>query len=288
MESIKRPKHFINLILSVFHDQIPALSASLLRILIYATVFYMFSKISNVGYSKLDSEFWSPTGLARLMDFLRPPFPHFEILEKVWYTALILSILGLFSKASKTLSFLGFITVGAYDQHFGMVIFSGALLTFILFYMIFFEDRAFSLDRLLFRRGNAFQVVAVWPVLSFQVIQIFLYVMSGLQKLRYSGLEWLSGEDFRYFFVSQMSDPFLSYFLIFAATFSLLIELTSPLIFWSKLRHFYLVAFLAFHILGYIYLHIQDEFWILGLLTFYFSKPSAGLNSFSIMNRRLT
>jgi hypothetical protein len=255
-----------------FDGLIPAKYASGIRILFYVYVFLFFFSYPNSGYAHLSADFWQPTGLAHVFGFLSPPFSYFEHLNNIWLVSLVCSALGLCSKVSKVLAFLGFIFLGTYDQHFGLVIFSGVPLVFILFYLIFLQDQFYSLDRWVFQKLDLPAFVPAWPILCFQIFQIFLYVVSSLQKFRLTGVSWLAGESMRAFISAKLPEPFLSWGLMIAATGAVLIELTAPLVFNKRWGVLYILALLMFHVAGYWFLHVDDAIWCLVLLSIFVTR----------------
>lgn len=272
MKSTLSPSVFMALASSWFKSKIPSRNASLIRILIYGYIFYYFLKYPNTEYAKLDAEFWEPTGLARFMDFMKPPFLQFPALDFAWKISLFTSAIGFFSRTSKILAFIGFAIVGAYDQHFGYVTFSGIPLFVVFFYLIFLRDEEISLDRFIFKKNHvSHETVDVWPVLCFQIFLIFLYMCSGIQKLRISDSYWLDGATLYPFLRDIIIDEFLVFSAIAGSILVLILELTSPLIFYWRAKKLYVFGFLVFHLLSYMLLHVQANFWILLLLTFFFT-----------------
>ncbi len=272
MKSMITPSIFIYRISAWFNGLFLAQYASLIRILVYGYLFYGFRDSSNIGYSQLDFEFWNPTGMARGMNFIAPPFAYFSIIEIIWKFSLLTCILGFLSRWSKFIAFVGYSIVGAYDQHFGYVTFSGIPLFSMLLFLIFLEDECYSVDRLLRKKEEAKKWVEVWPVICFQICLVSLYMGSAAQKLRLHESLWLNGSSIRYFFTNYFNEPALSFILIFCATSTVLLELTSPLIFTRKLRLIYTVSFILLHIFSHYFLYISSSSaWIVGILTFYFS-----------------
>lgn len=275
MKSASIPNFFISQLSTWFNGVFRASHASLIRILVYTTAFYYYLNYSNIGYSRLDSEFWNPTGFAHLLNFMAPPLPIFSILEKIWLISLFTSMTGLLSKLSKIVAFLGFVLVGAYDQHFGFLTFTGVPLISMLLFLIFLNDDYYSLDRLWSKKKIYPYVVEVWPVLCFQIFQLFLYFGSAIQKLRSDTRSWHHGTTIHHFFSNHLQQPLLSYFLICAATFTLIIELTCPLMFSKRWVYLYMGSFLIFHLVSAYFLHVDiSPFWIVGIVTFYFSSKA--------------
>lgn len=249
--------------------------ASLLRITVYGyMLIFFFSRQYLLEFSLLPGEFWWPTGLAHLFDFLAPPLQYFNELFYFWLMAICLSLVGLFSRLSKALVFLGYLLLGSYDQHFGFVSFLEIPLTFLLFYCIFIKDQAWSLDRALFKRMSISENVEIWPLLCFQIFFVFLYVGSAYQKLASSGWQWIFGRGLEAFVAPFFIEPTLSWVLVLVSVFALILELTSPLIFVKKLTLIYLAAFVSFHLLSIRIFQVSNSIWILCLLTFLLTRSA--------------
>ncbi len=245
-----------------------AKKASLLRIFIFGSLFLIHLPLSLVGYSKLGPEFWSPSGLGKYLPFISPPFAAFSYLEWLWKAALLLACLGFCTKLSKLVVVLGSLIVAQYDQHFSAVLFNYIPEFFLCFYMFFLDDAShFSLDRLVFKKTAS--SVDGWPVRHLQVFFISLYVFSAIQKIRFSGVGWLSGGSFQ----STIRPEFRSYFenawVVSLLTLGVLtIELFSPLIFFRKCKYFVGGGLLTLHVANYIFLDISASIWMVCLATF--------------------
>lgn len=276
MNKDAKPKFFMSLLSNFWNSKISASSASLIRILVYGYVFYCFSSATNIDYSRLPKLFWQPSGLGHFLNFFAPPLPAFGLLHQIWLLSLLCSCIGFLTRTNKILSFLGFVALGTYDQHFGWVSFHWIPMTFALFYLLFLEDGMISLDRFIFPKSrlNLKQPLRVdaWPVLCFQSFHIFLYVASAVQKLHLSGWNWFFGGTFKAFFIPFVPESIFHQVGLWSSIAVFLIEITSPLLFTRKWGLLYVGLFASFHFLSAYFFYVQTGPWTVLLLTFLFSR----------------
>jgi hypothetical protein len=275
--------------------------ADLLRIFCYLFIFVIFSGVSKANYAGLPGEFWSPPSTLNWLTTLRPPLEHFPIFELIWKISLLTSALGLFTPLSKWTAFIGFLFVGQYNVFVGhfLTAASSYPLIFLLFYLCFFKCHyQLSIDYFLFKKRNEPALPQAWPIWSFQIIFVSFYMLTVIQKLRYSGWNWLNGS---YLHSLLEKAPGLSYQKYYSGFDWLKIDLYPPaaallplqnsfvlsilsifilslefgaFLLFTRFRYPMLVLLTGFHFANFFILKVEFWPWMAGLMTFLIAPPS--------------
>jgi hypothetical protein len=259
-----------NLLNTILLADISTKKASILRILIYGLLFLVYVNRTIALYAELPLYFWRPSGLIQWLPFLAPPLTYFSWIEIIWKISLFTSMIGFFAPLSKLLATLGALFVAQYDQHFSVVLFNNIPSFFLTFFMLFLRDNDFWSVDSLFKREKKLRTSSL-PIICFQIFLSGLYFFSAIQKLRSSGTDWIRGLSF----IDFIQKDYLVWFqdssiLGICATFTVLLELLSPLIFFRRVKLPFTLTLIGFHLLIGVTLNIWEPVWMISLLTFFF------------------
>ena len=241
----------------------------------------------------LPDDVWQPL---TILNILNVPFgwgfrPSFDILEMIYYVAIVagvLSLIGWFTNAALSLFAVSCIYLQAFlysfsDWHHPEAVMMIALLVLA----ISPSGRVLSLDAWLRRRRlgkdngdwlDQTSEFAGWPLKLIQWFFVLMYLSAVSSKLRVSGLDWANGFTLQYYLASNdlRWDSLLGYWLSHYHTLAMLSQygvllfqstFTLAVVF-PRLRWIYVPAGLCLHI-G-IYLTLKAPFfeWIALYATF--------------------
>lgn len=157
------------------------------------------------AWAQVSKAFWNPTWLYR--HFHIPVFSAalIGVLQLVWKVALGFSCIGLYTRLSTAVSFaLGLYLLGL-AQNFGEVHPQDAVLVFVFLIMAFSRcGDSWSIDHLRrkaprdsdgFKETAALDGEYTWPVRMIWVLISLIFFASGLAKMRYSGLVWITSDN---------------------------------------------------------------------------------------------
>lgn len=209
--------------------------------------------------------FWSPTNLNGVFHQIAPPFAMYSNLDIVWKIFIVFSIFGIFSKVSKWIVFIGWLLLGDYHSHFGAVTFGLAPVLSLLLFFCFIDDRKISLDHYLFKIQTPAQV-SVEPLLLHSLYFLLLYNISGMQKIRMTGGDWISGESFLPIVEHVLNLHIPQYFRWLPGLLILTLELLAPLALFRKYTLVMSLLLLVFHIFNKLIFDIRSDFWAISLL----------------------
>jgi hypothetical protein len=200
---------------------------ALCRIVFFGILFLFYLRYEDFSaWVTVSDAFWRPTWFFR--EFHLPLLPSLAVvaLQDIWKLALLLSCVGLFTRASTVVSFV----LGAYllclPHNFGKVHHYDAVLVFALLFMALSRcgDRR-SLDHVIHdaRRHNDSSGDApllsgeyTWPVRAIWVMMSLIFFAAGVSKVRHSGFGWIFDDSMAIWLVQHQyhianTDPFLSW-----------------------------------------------------------------------------
>jgi len=215
----------------------------LCRILLYGSMFlfYVLSPLlfkswgwheNFTLWGKVSPAFWTPVWLFAVLHLPQLSTGPLIVIQSVWWLALALSCVGLFTRVSTAMSFI----LGAYlfglPNNFGKIHHLDQLLLWAFMVMAFSRcGDAWSIDALTRKaRTSSAGIVDpppsgeyTWPVHLIWVISAMVYAEAGLSKLRHSGIGWITTATMQnyllqgYYHVSD-SEPLTTWGLFFART----------------------------------------------------------------------
>ena len=219
-------------------------------------VFYYFQFIPR--------ELWTPVGIFNFY----PKQMMFSLIEShmilnLLCVFLFFAMIGFITRISAFMSFILALLLLGYPNNFGTVYDSDCLFLVVSFVLIFSNmGSVLSIDNFLRRKKNLSNqdkklnlFWSLWTVKLIVALTCLFYFTSGIQKLRFSGLDW--------FFSNHMAISFMhtghpvglflskfSVFSIFVAFSGLITQIFSFLpIIYSRFVLFFLILFCLFHII---------------------------------------
>ncbi len=269
------------------------------RVLFFAAVLAYSFTMDPPAWASVSSAFWFPTFF---FSFFASPVASAATLASmiwIWRAALLMSMLGLFTRFGSVLAFvLGAYLIGL-PHNFGKVNHNDAIL--VVGMAIFAFSRGgdgWSLDSL---RGAASRDRAPaadelecsgeysWPLRLCRLMVTFVVFAAGVAKLRHAGLAWIFSDNIYYTILQHhyMREPYMDIGLLFTsypwmckaiAAFTVVVELSAPLLVvlqgnW-RLIHLALVVGMM---LGFgLTLGVLFEHYIAMLLIFFLPWPALG------------
>jgi hypothetical protein len=185
------------------------LNLGVCRLLWFGFLFCFYAETDFSGWGDVDGVFWVPISLYQR--FNRPPFSResLAVLQMIWRVSLLLSCVGLWTRASTAIAAsLGTILLGL-PHCFGKVNHSDAVvpLTMLILACARCGD-AVSVDRgIAVTLGNSAPVPSSgeyrWPVRAVWVLVALIFLAAGVAKLRTGGLAWANGDSLSIYLVSH-------------------------------------------------------------------------------------
>lgn len=242
-----------------------------------------------------DAEFWNPVDAIVFLGLQKPSLAAMDTLG--WLTAILLVLVGLGVGARLVLVVLLplFFLEEAMFYSFGKTSHGTIpLLYALLFFMVAPCDQRFALDSFWRRRGAPFPEtcsLARWPVDLLYVVLSGFYFSAGMSKLMTSGIRWADGYTLQYFLLlkNQPLGIALAQYPWLCAVGSAAVlgwQLTYPLGMFRKLRPFYLIGGVAFHLSTGLLMNVW--FWPVAALCLLFIPWSRLLETCSVRLGRLT
>lgn len=242
---------------------------------IFRIIFFGYLFISELGstelsgYLQLSENYWTPTGLFIILDFLKPPIEIPILFYYLWITSLLFCSLGIFAYFFKWIVlFLSLIFLG-YFSNFFLYTADKIILTYILIVFTFCKfGRSFTLENIIFKKiQNISEVIPGWTIRFIQVIYVITWFGSGIQKIRISGLDWVFTNHIQ-FHVNKNPNGFhvIETLSHLGLALSLLLELISPLIFIKNLKYYILPMMFCFHLFSMITLQLPLAVWLIGFI----------------------
>jgi len=258
----------------------PAQALGACRILFYGGLFVMCAGADFTPLCRVAEAFWQPVSFYSLI-FPQGPLSAAATswMQLIWKISLLMSAAGLLTRVSTIVSgVLGLYLIGL-GYNFGHLDHAMALAGIVLIMLPFSScGKVWSLDRLLAqKRGNFLPTLsgheARWPIQFVRVALSLVLFSAGLNKLRTSGLDWITTDTFQnYLFMRETPIglrvaqwPLLCHFM---AGFAVTTEFFHPLALVSKkLARVWVPAGLA--VFTGIYLTMDIHFVFLMYLHFF-------------------
>jgi hypothetical protein len=182
------------------------------RALFFAGILYFAMRVHFADWASVSNAFWMPIPLFRLTGLQPLPAVQLAALEFVWKTALLLSCVGLFTRASTLVSFVLGLYFFGLPHNFGKIHHNDTLVVLIMGILALSRaGDAFSLDalRAAWRRVPAAispgpespspprEELAEyrWPVRLIAVLMTLVFFGAGFSKLSNSGLAWITSDN---------------------------------------------------------------------------------------------
>ena len=246
--------------------QSPRYLIELIRIVFYTYLFIYYSDPNEVtGYLKLHSIYWNPGGFFYLFDFLKPPLLVPPFVHDVWKLSLFCCAAGLFSKYFKWVSLVLSIIYYGYFSNFYLYAANYIIITYCLMVFTFVDfGKRWSLDNLLLnRKVNLNEPVESWPLNFIKFIFVGCWFFSAIQKLRFSGLEWITINHMQSYIRGTSVGYLPALLLQVGSVLTLFLELISPLVLKKRFKWPLLLALFCFHIVSIKIFEIPLVPWLL-------------------------
>jgi predicted DCC family thiol-disulfide oxidoreductase YuxK len=204
-----------------FEPQSPA-TLGFCRLLVLLGAFGLYANLDVRAWGFLPSSFWQPIPLLQHLH-LHPYTPGLMwSAGMLWKLSMLLAAIGLFTRLSCAVSFVLGIYLLGLSNSVGKIWHPDAIVlwSFLAFALARSGD-AWSLDALLrdalgkphplgFKPAPVLRPRTPephaeyrWPVRLMQLILVMIFCLSGISKLRQSGLAWALSDNFRYTLVAQ-------------------------------------------------------------------------------------
>lgn len=240
-----------------------------IRVFFYTYLFIEFFSFQETqGYFKLDERYWNPTGFFKFLDVLAPPLSVPFVMEALWKGSLLFCALGFLTKFSKWVALLLTFFFLGYLSNFYLYTANYIVLTYCLGIFTFCDfGRAWSIDSAIFcsRRRPIDEAVESWSLRFVQLAIVGCWLGSGIQKLRISGLSWITVNHFKHYVEGSQFFTSALFFHV-AAVLTLFFELISPAAFYPKLRWFILSVMFIFHSMSIIVFKIPLAPWLVSFV----------------------
>jgi hypothetical protein len=216
------------------------------------------------GYSQV---FWMPIWLFDTFDLPQLSGSSIAAMQAIWKGALLLSTVGLWTRAATVTAFVLGVYLMGLPHNFGQTQHFDTLVVFVTGVLaVSRAGDAVSLDALLARRrgrtptcDNPWEYT--WPIRFVWVAISLIFCAAGISKLRHSGLEWVFSDNLSLLLLRQQyhlsdGEPLTNWGIWVAnqpavvrtmAASSIAIEVLFPLVLFGRVAKFVLVpAGLAF------------------------------------------
>lgn len=179
-----------------FSPEAPA-SLGICRVLFFGFLLIIYLPLDYRVLAEAPAALWFPIGLFRDFGLQLPAADTIGYLQAAWKAGLVLSCIGLATRASTVVSFvLGTLVLGL-PNNLGKTNHNDAAVVLVM--LVLAASRcgdACSIDSLLLRRrvvkpGGDYR----WPVRCVQVLLALVFFGAGLSKLRTGALYWFSGDN---------------------------------------------------------------------------------------------
>ena len=180
-----------------FAPQEPA-ALAICRILVFALLFLLYLPVDLALWGSVSPVFWTSVGVWEYLPLPVFSEPALEVMQVVWKASLLLSCIGLFTRASTLTAFV----LGAYllglPHNWGKIHHFDALLVFVFGAMALSRCGDWgSVDA--WRRRVRPEPRASgeyrWPIRFVWVTFALIFFAAGIAKLRNSGLEWVWSDN---------------------------------------------------------------------------------------------
>jgi hypothetical protein len=217
------------------------LALGLCRILFYGMLLCWFWDADFTLCTTLGKIFWSPVSFFRLLaPHGSAPTEWLTWIQAIWKISLVASLLGLHTRLSTTVAcVLGIYLIGL-PYNLGKINHQMAAVCIGLVVMAVSRcGRVYSLDQLISRRTGKMSTTTpsaeyFWPIQLMRVVICLVFFTAGLNKLRESGLAWITSETLQMYLLQMGAPmglwlaqwPWLCHLL---AAFTIVVEFFHPL-----------------------------------------------------------
>jgi hypothetical protein len=227
------------------------------RALFFGGLFLWYLRTDFGAWGDVSAVFWLPVWLFDRFHLPALPTALLYVLAALWKSALALSCVGLFTRASTTVAFvLGAYLIGL-PQNFGKIHHHDAVVVLILGILaVSYCGDAVSLDARR-RAGNLPTASAeyTWPVRAICIAVACVFLGAGVAKLRHAGLFWVTSDTLLHTMLMNhyhqaSTDPLVTWGLALAqypllcrvlAAATMLVEVAYPLALFSSVARWLLV-----------------------------------------------
>lgn len=245
------------------------------RLLFFAAVFYMHWDATLQGWIEYEKpEFWQPISFFQFLNYDSLNEDLYRWMATAWPVSLVLAGLGIFTRGTVLLAALQAILIFGWPHNFGKIHHSTHSVVLVLLILSLCRcGDAFSVDawikRALNLDKNEKSLDYYWPIQLIRVYVISIYVAAGWQKIRLSGLDWLSSENMSYLIVSRSTTTEFGYWVAdipelcaILAVVTVFVQAFSFLAFvhW-RLAIFFVPACFSFHIGTYLIMGEEGQFF---------------------------
>ncbi len=173
----------------------------LCRLIIVGILFLYYLPLDATGWARVPSVFRMPIPAFRLLHLEVLPANALAVLQVIWKVALLLTAVGLWTRASATVSAaLGLYLLGL-PNNFGKTHhFDGMVVIALTIFAVARCADAWSLDAL--RRADPARPGErlrsgeyTWPIRAMWASMSLIFFAAGVAKLRYSGLSWITSNN---------------------------------------------------------------------------------------------
>ena len=215
---------------------------------------------------RVSDAFWMPVPLLHALGIDTPSPPFVHALQRVFFVALALGFIGLFTRTAFAVTFLSGLYLFGMRQSFGFV--EPAEGHFLIMFGIFAMSRCgdtLSIDSLVRRRRAGTDHVQnetargsyAWPVRLMQLVFVSVFFAGGIAKLRLGGVDWFLSDNLaltvRVIDLGPLSHWLAGNVLLgqVLAVAALALELLSPLAFFSRRAQVVILPCLFFMQVGF-------------------------------------
>lgn len=253
------------------------------RIVFYLLLFIYWLDPNVKDYFMLSDVYWKPVSYFKLLPFLKPPFGGIIYFQYAWQASLLFAALGFLSSVTKWISFVGALFFIGYPNNFYFVTADAAAAIFAMGFLAMCPiGKIYSVDWALKKFPTvitAETLVEAWPIRAFQMLLVTFWVCAGFQKIRISGLGWITNNSLGNYLVWAqhpvgvwvVSIPGLSYFLGAVTVFA---ELVAPLVFVPRFKWALLGILFVFHLSSATLLKVTFISWLF-VFIFWFDNQTS-------------
>jgi len=181
------------------------LNLGLCRILFFGAFFLFYLGEDFSAWGEVSDVFWRPISFFQTFHLPVLSSALLAVVQWIWKASLLLSCLGLLTRASTVSSFILGVYLLGLPHNFGKVHHFDALVVIVLGIMALSRcGDACSVDRLMKKaRGGSNLSVRrprvsgeyTWPVRAVWLMFALIFFGAGVSKLRHSGLEWIFSDN---------------------------------------------------------------------------------------------
>jgi len=174
----------------------PAVNLGVCRVAFFLGLWLFYLPVDFAGWGAVSRAFWMPMPVFETLHLGPLPVAAIEGLTTLWRVSLLLSAIGLFTRASMTTAaVLGFYLLGL-PHNFGHVYHFDALLALTLIVLACSRaGDAWSVDALRSLRRADRSAEYTWPIRMIWVLMALVFFAAGVAKLRHGGMAWVTSPN---------------------------------------------------------------------------------------------